>query len=65
MPVSKKRKNQKAKVASRNASIKNEKNKMQKAQKEFIEKLIKKEQEKGLFDNDQITTNVDISGPTI
>lgn len=65
MPVSKKRKNHKSKVESRNILAKNEKNKIQKAQKEFIEQLIKKEQEKGLFDNDQITINNDMVGPSI
>jgi hypothetical protein len=64
MAKSKLRKSHKSKVNARNTAIKNEKNKMQKMQKEFIEQLIKREQDKGMFDNDQ-TVNTDIIGPTI
>jgi hypothetical protein len=53
MPKSKTRKNHKSKVAARNAAVKNESTRIQKAQKEFITNLIKQEQEKGLFDNVQ------------
>ena len=53
MPKSKSRKNHKSKVAARNAAVKNESARVQKAQKEFITNLIKQEQEKGLFDNVQ------------
>jgi len=53
MPKSKSRKNHKSKVAARNAGVKSESTRVQKAQKEFITNLIKQEQEKGLFDNVQ------------
>lgn len=53
MPKSKTRKNHKSKVAARNAVVKNESTRVQKAQKEFIMNLIKQEQEKGAFDNVQ------------
>jgi hypothetical protein len=53
MPKSKTRKNHKSKVAARNAVVKNESTRAQKAQKEFIMNLIKQEQEKGAFDNVQ------------
>ena len=53
MPKSKSRKDHKKKVAARNAGVKNESAKVQKAQKEFITNLIKQEQEKGAFDNVQ------------
>lgn len=53
MPKSKTRKDHKSKVAARNAAVKNGANKAQKVQKEFIMNLIKKEQEKGAFDNVQ------------
>ena len=53
MPKSKTRKNHKSKVAARNAGVKSESTRVQKAQKEFITNLIKQEQEKGLFDNVQ------------
>ncbi len=65
MPKSKTRKDHKKKVNSRNTAIKNEKTKMQNAQRDFIEQLIKKEQEKGMFDNDQTVISTDIAGPTI
>ena len=52
MPTkSKHRKNHKQKVAARNLRISHEKRKTEKMQREFIMNLIKKEQEKGLFDN--------------
>lgn len=53
MPKSKSRKNHKNKLAARNAAVKNESARVQKAQKEFITNLIKQEKEKGLFDNVQ------------
>lgn len=65
MPKSKSRKDHKKKVNARNTAIKNERNKIQKAQKEFIEQLIKREQEKGMFDNDQTVSPSEIQGPTI
>ena len=51
MPKSKNRKNHKQKVAARNRRISDQKNKMQKMQKQFLMDLIKREQEKGAFDN--------------
>lgn len=63
MPKSKSRKSHKQKVAARNAGVKNESARVQKAQKEFITNLIKQEQEKGLFDNAQAGPM--ISGPMI
>lgn len=69
MPKSKTRKNHKSKVAARNAGIKNEGAKAQKFQKEFIENLIKQEQEKGLFNNnttlDPIMNGPIIDGPVL
>jgi hypothetical protein len=64
MPKSKTRKNHKSKVAARNAGIKNEGAKAQKFQKEFIENLIKQEQEKGLFNNNT-TLDPMMNGPII
>jgi hypothetical protein len=73
MPKSKQRKNHKAKVSNRNERIKQQKRKVEKIQRDFIMNLIKKEQENGLFDNNQsiepvIQTDVpklDIDGPVI
>ena len=63
MPKSKSRKNHKSKVAARNAVVKNESARVQKAQKEFITNLIKQEQEKGLFDN--VQAGPMMSGPMV
>jgi hypothetical protein len=52
------------KVQARNNKLKNEKDKAQKLQKEFIMNMIKKEQEKGMFENNQ-TINPSIDGPSI
>jgi hypothetical protein len=52
------------KVQARNNKLKNEKDKVQKLQKEFIMNMIKKEQEKGMFENNQ-TINPSIDGPSI
>lgn len=51
MGNTKHRKNHKQKLQARKDRIKQEKNKVQKMQKDFIMNLIKKEQEKGMFDN--------------
>jgi hypothetical protein len=64
MPKSKARKSHKKKVAARKTSIKNESSKVQKAQREFIENLIKQEQEKGLFNNNT-TLDPIMNGPII
>jgi hypothetical protein len=69
MPKSKARKNHKQKVAARRTTIKNETAKAQKFQREFIENLIKQEQEKGLFNNnptlDPLLNGPIIEGPTL
>lgn len=69
MPKSKNRKNHKQKVAARRTMIKNETAKAQKFQREFIENLIKQEQEKGMFNNnptlDPVMNGPIIEGPTL
>jgi hypothetical protein len=69
MPKSKARKNHKQKVVARRVAIKNETAKAQKFQREFIENLIKQEQEKGMFNNnptlDPILNGPIIEGPTL
>ena len=69
MPKSKARKNHKQKVAARRVAVKNETAKAQKFQKEFIENLIKQEQEKGMFNNnptlDPLLNGPIIEGPTL
>jgi hypothetical protein len=52
------------KVQARNNKLKNEKDKVQKLQKEFIMNMIKQEQEKGMFENNK-TINPSIEGPVI
>jgi hypothetical protein len=69
MAVSKHRKNHKKKLQARKTKVGDQKNKMQKMQKEFIMNMIKKEQEKGMFnDNPTIQPSgpsVGIEGPSI
>ena len=70
MGNTKHRKNHKQKLQARKDRIKQDKNKVQKMQKEFIMNLIKKEQEKGMFDNiptinPQGLEGTVIEGPTI
>lgn len=69
MPKSKARKNHKQKVAARRVAVENETVKAQKFQREFIENLIKQEQEKGMFNNnptlDPILNGPIIEGPTL
>jgi hypothetical protein len=69
MPKSKARKNHKQKVAARKVAVKSETAKAQKFQKEFIENLIKQEQEKGMFNNnptlDPLLNGPIIDGPTL
>lgn len=69
MPKSKARKNHKQKVAARRVAVKNESVKAQKFQREFIENLIKQEQEKGMFNNnptlDTLLNGPIIEGPTL
>ena len=52
------------KVQARNNKLKQDKNKNQKFQREFIMNMIKQEQEKGMFENNQ-TINPVIDGPAI
>ena len=71
MPKSKNRKDQKRKSQARNIRITNEKNKNQKMQREFINRIIEQEKQKGLFENlPQINVsdplqNIELNGPTI
>jgi len=51
MPKSKHRKNHKQKVEARRKRIADDKRRVEKAQREFIMELIKREQESGAFDN--------------
>lgn len=60
------------KVQARNNKIKQEKDKTQKMQRDFIMNLIKQEQEKGMFENmptinpvDGFQINTTIEGPSI
>jgi len=68
MPKSKARKSHKKKVAARKVAIKNETTKAQKFQREFIENLIKQEQERGMFNNNPTLDTINqpiIEGPTL
>ena len=68
MPKSRNRKDHKKKLAARNLKIKNDKRSAEKAQREFIMDLIKKEQENGAFENTPDISIVDgpnIDGPSI
>lgn len=60
MPKSKNRKNHKQKVAARRKRLSDDKKRVEKAQREFIMDLIKKEQESGAFDN---TPSINSTGP--
>jgi hypothetical protein len=62
MPKSKNRKDHKKKVAARNQKLAENKRRVEKAQREFIMDLIKREQENGAFEN---TPNISIDGPTV
>lgn len=60
------------KVQSRNNKLKQDKDKNQKFQREFIMNMIKQEQEKGLFDNNPTIKSIEepsidttIEGPSI
>jgi len=59
MPKSKHRKNHKKKLAARKERIKNEKRRYEKMQREFINQLIEKEREKGMYDNMPEVPNTD------
>lgn len=70
MPKSKHRKNHKQKVAARNQRLAENKKRVEKAKREFIMELIKREQEKGMFDNTPtingplVGDNSMVDGPT-
>jgi hypothetical protein len=70
MPTSKNRKEHNKKVKNRNEKIKQDKLKINKLRREWISNLIKKEQEKGLFDNtknidENNDNNLELDGPVI
>lgn len=65
MATSKAKKEHRKKVEKRNQRIREEKSKMEKMRREFIMNLIKKEQEKGLFENAQPVDGPVIDGPVI
>lgn len=69
MANSRHRKNHKKKLQARKNRITQQKNKIQKIQREFIMNLINKEKEKGLFENtppvSSDTQGPIIEGPTI
>lgn len=60
MPKSKHRKNHKQKVEARRKRLADDKRRVEKAQREFIMELIKREQENGAFDN-----TPSINGPLV
>lgn len=62
--MGKRAKEHRKKVQARNAKLKQQKEKVQKMQREFIMNLIKQEQEKGAFENNP-TVNPVIEGPVI
>lgn len=59
MPKSRNRKDHKKKVASRNAKIKDEKQKIEKLKREFINELIKQEKDGGKFENNKPINQID------
>jgi hypothetical protein len=68
MAQSKHRKNHKQKLQARKNKLGDEKKKAQKFQMEFINNLIKQEQEKGMFNNNPTIGPIDtpiIEGPSI
>jgi hypothetical protein len=69
MPKSKQRKNHKQKVAARKTKLENDKKRAKKAQHDFLMNLIKREQDMGLFDNndniDPLTIDSITEGPSI
>lgn len=67
MPKSKNRKNHSQKVKSRNEKLENKQKQINKLRKEWINNLIKKEQEKGAFENTKSITDIDsqLEGPII
>ena len=64
MPKSRLRKGHKSAIAIRNKKNSDQKAMMEKAKRQFIMDLIKKEQERGLYDNN-LTIDPLIEGPQI
>ena len=64
MPKSRNRKDHKKKLAQRKQKMAQDKARYEKAKREFIMDLIKKEQEKGMFENNP-TITPSIDGPAI
>lgn len=65
MPKSKNRKDHKKKVAARNKKISDQKEKMEKMQNQFLMDMIKREQEKGAFDNTKSVESNITEGPQV
>ena len=65
MPKSKTRKNHSSKVKSRNERIENQKKQVNKLKREWINNLIKKEQEKGSFENTKSITDLEDNLPQL
>jgi hypothetical protein len=66
MPKSKNRKDHKKKASKRKEKLIMDKKRLEKAKKEFINQLIKQEQDKGLFENNEpVELNKEPEGPQI
>jgi hypothetical protein len=66
MPKSRQRKNHKKKVNVRNKNVEDSKKQEKKANREFVDNIIKKEQENGKFDNNTLIEDSKITfGPII
>jgi hypothetical protein len=68
MPKSKTRKNHSQKVKKRNERLQNEQKQLNKLRRDWINNLIKKEQEQGAFENTTSLTNnddIELEGPII
>lgn len=65
MGKSRNRKDHKKKVAARNNRISQQKRQIEKMQKQFLMDLIKREQEKGAFENTTPVDNPVIANPTL
>jgi len=65
--MGRKAKEHRKKVAKRNDAIKQQQKVINKARQAFLEELIKKEKEKGAFDNNKViaSTTPGISAPTL
>jgi hypothetical protein len=66
MPKSRQRKNHKKKVNVRNKNVEDSKKQEKKAKIDFVDNIIKKEQENGKFDNNTLIEDSKITfGPII